>query len=171
MEKNLEIKEIMKNRENYKDIRNRATEEEAEMIEIQAEKFTPIEYKLDEIKKISSQKNIAVFIANRCGDAATMIPFLNAIAKINTNIKLSFFEGKKYEEFLEKETGDFRIPTILFLDNDDTINDIYLEFPKKVRALIERNQDKRLEIVKEFRNKKFNLDIQKDIIDAIIKIK
>ncbi|MGL4741584.1 MAG: thioredoxin family protein [Sarcina sp.] len=171
MERILEIKDIISNSKTYKEIRDTATQEESEMIEIQAQKFTSIEYRIEELKGINTTKRIAVFIANRCGDAATMIPFLNAIALLNPNISLSFFEGKAYEEFLQKVTGDFRVPTILFLNSDYNINEIYLEFPRKVRALIEENQEMRTEIVKNFRNKEFNLDIQKDIIDAIIKIK
>lgn len=171
MESKLKIKDIMAQRKNYEEIRYMATEEEAEMIEVQAEKFTSIEYRVEDIKKLTNSKNIVIFMANRCGDAATVIPFINAIANLNKNINLSFFEGKEYEEFLRQVTGDFRIPTILFLNTDNTISDIYLEFPKKVRALIEEDKDMRAEIVKEFRNKKFNLDIQEEIIDALIKIK
>ena len=51
------------------------------------------------------------------------------------------------------------------------VSGVYKEFPIKVKKLIERNPEERERIVKkEFRKGKYNLDIQKNIIELLLTI-
>lgn len=155
----------------YEDIKVKANDEQLEMIKEQAKVCSYEGYKLDELKGIHKDINLAIFVENRCGDAQTMVPILRKIAEASENIKLNFFEADKHEKFLVKKIGEKRIPTIMFLGDDNKIASVYKEFPIKVRALIEANPDNREFIVKEeFRKGKYNVDIEKDIVDAILNI-
>ncbi|MGL4656798.1 MAG: thioredoxin family protein [Sarcina sp.] len=155
----------------YEDIKVKADDEQLEMIKTQAKICSYEGYKLDELKAIDKNINLAIFIENRCGDAQTMVPILKKIAQVNENIKLNFFEADKNEKFLVKKVGEKRIPTIMFLGEDNVVDSVYKEFPIKVRALIEANPDNREFIVKEeFRKGKYNSHIEKDIVDAILNL-
>ena len=155
----------------YEDIKATADDEQLEMIEVQARVCTYEGYRADELEKINEKVNIAVFIENRCGDAQTMVPILEKVVSVNENIKLNFFETDKNENFLVKKVGEKKIPTILFLTDKNKISSVYSEFPIKVRALIEANPDNREFIVKEeFRKGKYNIEIEKDIVNAILNL-
>lgn len=154
----------------YEDIKVKASDEQLEMIARQYKQGKLEDYKLDDIKNINEDKLIAVFVENRCTDAATMVPFINHLAELNEHIKPKFYEASKYECVVKRVAGEFKIPTVVFIKNDKkTVSGVYKEFPIKVRALIEENPDNKEFIVKEeFRKGKYNIEIQKDIIDLIL---
>ncbi|MGL5068123.1 MAG: thioredoxin family protein [Sarcina sp.] len=155
----------------YEDIKVKADDNQLAMIKEQAKVCSYDAYKVEELKKIDKKINIAVFIENRCADAQTMVPILKKIVEVNENIKPNFFETDKHEKFLVKKVGEKKIPTMLFLTDENEISSVYKEFPIKVRALIEANLDNREFIVKEeFRKGKYNSEVEKDIVDSILNI-
>ncbi|MGL4453096.1 MAG: thioredoxin family protein [Sarcina sp.] len=170
MNNGLKVEELLHG-STYEDIKVKANDEQLEMIKTQLKFCSYNEYKIDELKAIDKNINLAIFIENRCGDAQTMVPILKKIAEANENIKLNFFEADKHEKFLVKKIGEKRIPTIIFLGDDNKVASVYKEFPIKVRALIEANPDNREFIVKEeFRKGKYNIHVEEDIVDAILNI-
>ncbi|MGL4992271.1 MAG: thioredoxin family protein [Sarcina sp.] len=154
----------------YHDIKISATDEQIEMIEKQRVVAGVLEYGINEIREINEDKYIAIFLENRCADAATLMPILNQIANLNNHIKLKFYQTSKYESVIKRVAGEAKIPTIVFLKNDrKTISGIYKEFPIVVKNRIDENPDNKEFIVKEeFRMGKYNLDLQKEILGYIL---
>ena len=163
--------ELLSKGTTYEDIKKYADEEQLAMIKVQAQVCTYEGYKKEELKEIQKDINIAIFVENRCGDAQTMVPILKKITKVNDKIKLSYFEASKYDAFLIEKVGEKKVPMILFLRGESEVSSVYNEFPIKVRALIEANPDNREFIVKEeFRKGKYNIEVEKDIVEAILGI-
>ena len=155
----------------YEKIKSFADDEQLGMIDKQYKQGRLYFYGVDDVKKIDKEKNIVVFLENRCTDAATLMPFLDKIAYINNNIKLHFCSANENEELLVETFGEKKIPTVVALNSEMEVSGVYREFPIKVKKLIERNPEKKEMIVKgEFRKGKYNLDIQKDIIELLLTV-
>lgn len=154
----------------YEDIKVKATDEQLEMIEKQHKIAKLMDYRLEEIKDLNNDKCVVVFTENRCPDAATMIPILCKLAALNEHIKLKFYETSKYECVVKRLAGEVKIPVVIFLKDDKkTVSYLYKEFPMKVREILEEREDQREFIIKEeFRMGKYNLEIQKDLIEGIL---
>ena len=78
-----------------------------------------------------------------------------------------FFKTENYKEFLENNLGESRIPTILKVDDEFNIIDKYIEFPKCVKDRL-ANEEKE-DVVREFRSGKYSEEIQKSLIQLILK--
>lgn len=144
-----------------------ATSEQMEMIKTQEGVSKICNYGLDKLKEINKEIKIAVFSETRCGDAATAIPILLSLKELNRNIIIKFFKTEKYKEFLEENLGESRIPTILRVDDKFNIIDKYIEFPECIKERLKN--EKKEYVVKEFRSGKYSEEIQKSLINMLLK--
>lgn len=151
----------------YNKFLEEATSDQMEMIKKQAGVSKICDYGLDKLKKIDKEVKVAVFSETRCGDAATAIPILLGLKELNKNINIKFFKTENYKEFLENNLGESRIPTILKVDDEFNIIDKYIEFPKYVKYRL-ANEEKE-DVVREFRSGKYSEEIQKSLIQLILK--
>ncbi len=151
----------------YNKFLEEATSEQMEMIKTQEGVSKICNYGLDKLNEIKKEIKIAVFSETRCGDAATAIPILLGLKELNGNIKIKFFKTEKYKEFLEENIGESRIPTILRIDDKFNIIDKYIEFPEVIKERL-KNEEKEY-VVKEFRSGKYSEEIQKALINMILK--
>lgn len=159
----------MKKGLNYKEYIKMATEEQMEMIDRHEKKEKISKVGLDKIIEITDKREVLVFSELRCEDAATTIPILNELCKLNDNINISFYYKSENEDMLQELVGEGKIPTIVTLDKNKRVIGSYLEFPNKVlEQLKDKDELQRKLIVSELREGKFNDEIQKDLINSII---
>ena len=151
-----------KNGLDYKDYIKTGTNEDLEMNK-EFYKKSPIHNSKENIE-IKEKTNIAVFSMTRCKDAATVTPVLLELAQNNANINIKFFDKAGNEDLLENLTGEVRIPTILKLDDKGNIKDKFVEFPKEVKVVIEKNPKNKDIIVSDFRNDKYFDSLKSEII-------
>lgn len=151
----------------YNEFLKSATSEELNMIKSQERVSNLCNNKLDYIKNLNSKSEIIVFSETRCKDAATVIPILLKLKKFNKNINVRFFNMEKYKNMLEEKFGESRIPTILKIDDKGNILGEYIEFPKCIKERLKN--EKREDVVSEFRQGKYSKQIQDELIDIILK--
>lgn len=154
----------------YAEYINTAKEEELLFIDELYEQGRLASQGLEDIKKIKSHINILVITDTFCKDSATTMPFLMKISELNSKISVSFLKKEGNEELLQELSGECRIPTIIKLDERKQMKGKYIEFPQIVREKINgKNDEERKVIVEELRSGKYNDEIQKEIIQLILK--
>lgn len=155
---------------NYDEFIEKAEEEHKKFIyelDIQGE-IDMTDENLEKINNIKHNLDILVFTETRCKDSATTMPFLMKLCNMNNNIKVKFFRMKGNEDLVEDLIGEKRIPSIVILDKNKNVRRKYIEFPYKVKKILENSsiEDTQL-IIDSMRGGDFNKEIQADLIKFI----
>lgn len=113
--------------------------------------------------------NAVVFTEGFCPDCIVTIPFIEKLSEYNNNLKVSYLPRKGFESFLEAAVGSIAIPTIITFDKDMNPKGAYVEIPKAIKEkLCELPLNERKNIINEYRDGKFNNEIEKDLLDIIL---
>lgn len=155
----------------YKELLKNADKEHLEMIKKHAQREKIIlNDDLKSLNKLKEKRNLVVFTLPRCEDAATTIPFLFKLEELNKNISIRFMNREGNEELLKELTGESKVPTIVSLDEENTIRGKYIEYPESIKEkLHNKNDEEREYIITEFREEKYNKEIQRELIELILK--
>lgn len=128
--------------------------------------------KLSNIKKIV---NLVVFAEIYCPDCRVLVPYLEKIRSINSNVNLSIFPRTGNEEYLIKHSIKGRIPTVLMEDlkkGEENFTAIFEEFPEPVRSQIESalNTEQTNGLVHEYRAGVRNSELENHLVKGILGI-
>lgn len=146
------------------------TEEQASKQEKRYEQAVLDEAALKGVNNIKDAANVVVFSEGYCPDCHVVIPFVNKMADLNSNIKVHFMNRTGNEALLEQMTGEVRIPTVMFFTKDMEPKGVYIEFPE---GLKEKMAGKAIEEIKamvsDYRHGKYNELIQSEILNILTK--
>ena len=152
----------------YEEYLNNANDEEIIFINELYDQGQILEEGLRDIINLKNDIKILVITSTKCKDSATIIPFLIKLSQFNEHIKVNFLLKNDNEELLRKLSGEMKLPTIMVMDNDNSVIRKFIEFPKGVKEiLINSPNEKTQEIIDEMRSGKYNDLIQLDLIKFI----
>ncbi len=106
----------------------------------------------EKIKKIGN-KNLEILAQPYCPDCRVLVAILENMVIMNKNIAIKYME--------REENSDYRIPTI-FLDKEI----IFVEFPKKIKEILEKSLDKD-ETIYLYRTGKYNKEVIEELIEIL----
>lgn len=151
----------------YKEYLKKATKEHLDMIKEQEELSVISGEGIVESRSVSEDIVLKVYSETRCKDAATALPILLEMSKINPKIKLEFFSLEENKEKIIGLLGKAKIPTIIRVDKEGNILGNYIEFPEVVNKKI--NATNKEKIVKEFRSGIYSKIIENEFLNLIKK--
>ncbi|MCR6515563.1 MAG: thioredoxin family protein [Clostridium sp.] len=151
----------------YDEYLKKATKEHLDMIKEQEELSVISGEGISEARRVSEDIVLRVYSETRCKDAATALPILLEMSKINPKIKLEFFSLEENKEKITNLIGKAKIPTILRVDKKGNVLGNYIEFPESVNKKI--NDSNKEKLVKEFRSGIYSKIIENEFLDLIKK--
>lgn len=151
----------------YDEYLKKATKEHLDMIKEQEELSVISGEGISEARSVSEDIILRVYSETRCKDAATALPILLEMSKINPKIKLEFFSLEENKEKITNLIGKAKIPTILRVDKKGNVLGNYIEFPESVNKKI--NDSNKEKLVKEFRSGIYSKIIENEFLDLIKK--
>lgn len=120
------------------------------------------------IKNLKEKVNVVVFSEGYCPDCVVTLPYVKKMQELNDNIKVFYFGRQGNSELLEAMTGTARIPTVITFTEDMKPKGAYIEAPQEVAEKLARaSSDKQKEIIREYRQGKYNDLIEKELLSII----
>lgn len=121
------------------------------------------------LQGLTSTVNVAIFSEGHCPDCMVTLPFIKRMAEENINIKLYVFPRTGHEAFLEKYTGDARIPTIMTFDKAMNPKRAYVEFPKELlHQMSSLNLEGKKSVTNEYRQGEYNSLIEEELLEIVL---
>lgn len=123
---------------------------------------------LNELVKVENKDfMILMFSEEYCPDCLILFPFIKFLKdKMGINVKILKRQGN--EDVLRELTGDSRIPTALFLNTDNTLRGMIVEFPQEFKnSLIGLSMDDMKQKISEYREGKYINLIEREIENII----
>ncbi|WP_156286412.1 thioredoxin family protein [Oceanivirga salmonicida] len=114
-------------------------------------KFSP--ENIESIKSING-KTLKIIAQPYCPDCRALVAVLENMIKINDNIDITYV--------VRQDGTDYRLPTIIINDKM-----VFVEFPKKVKEIMEVDSDKD-SIIYNYRTGKYNKELIEELIDILI---
>lgn len=152
----------------YKDYLNKILEEEREKLINNSDKIRLSKEAYEEAKKIKDTVNVVVFSEGYCPDGIATLPFVEKFKEANEKIKVFYYNKEGNEQLLEEYIGKSRIPTILTFSENMEPKGAYVEFPEELsKKMAGLSEDKRKELVTEYREGKYNNLIEKDLLGIL----
>ena len=94
----------------------------------------------------------------------------NDIKKLEEQtFEVDFWNRKDSQDILKEKTGVAKIPTVFYNDGKE-LHTMLIEFPNVVADAINKNPNNYDEIKYNFRIGKFNLDIEKELVNYLISL-
>lgn len=113
---------------------------------------------------------VVIFSEGYCPDCSLIIPFIRKIQECNSKVSISILSRDENVDLLEECSGEARIPTIMTFKKDMEPIGLYVEFPKEFKDSMKNlNENNRIELIKQFREGKYNDIIEKDIMKLFIR--
>lgn len=120
------------------------------------------------VKELNNIVNVVVFSEGYCPDCVVTLPFVKRMQETNENIKVYYYGLQGYKELLEEMTGTSRIPTVITFTEAMEPKGAYIEVPQEIAEQVARvNSDKQKELIKEYRQGKYNDLIEKELLSII----
>lgn len=152
----------------FKGYLNKNSAEEREKLVNNLDKIRLSKEALEEVKEIKATVNVVVFSEGYCPDCVATLPFVERLKEANDNIKVFYYGMKGNEELLLEYTGTSRIPTVMTFTESMEPKGAYVEVPAELSEKIARlSQDKKKELVTEYRQGKYNELIEKDLLKIL----
>lgn len=119
------------------------------------------------IKKANKDFNVIMFSEAYCPDCLILFPFIKFLNdKMGINVKILKKQGN--EDALRELTGDARIPTVLFINIDNTLRGMIIEFPQEFKnKLIGLSMDEMKQKISPYRDGKYIELIEREIINIV----
>lgn len=139
------------------------------------EKISLDKKSIKRLKSINEIVNLVVFAEIYCPDCRALIPFVEKIRTVNSQINVSIFPRKGNEKFMLNHSEEARIPTVLMEDlkkGDEVFVPIFEEFPsdlKKELKVLENEKEKE-GLIHEYRTGKRNAEIEEFLLNQIFKV-
>lgn len=151
----------------YKSYLQGSKDEHRKIQESIFEKITLSEEGIKKIKEIDRKIKLLVFAEVYCPDCRVFIPFIEKIRAENENIKVEIVKRSGNEDEMEKKYGLTRIPSAVKIENGEK-RVIYEEFPETLKEKIkDKNGMEKIELITHYRMGKFNIEIEKELIEKI----
>lgn len=126
-----------------------------------------------EVKNIQSPLVVAVVSSVSCPDCTALTPFLLALGREGDNIEIKFFaRNTATRALLSARTGFDRVPTVLFANSEGQLYEgAFIEYPEHVKTLIgnAKSEEEANAVIRDFRARKYNTEIEKDILTLLKK--
>lgn len=119
------------------------------------------------VKKANKDFMILMFSEEYCPDCLILFPFIKFLNdKMGINVKILKRQGN--EDVLKELTGDARIPTALFINTDNTLRGMIIEFPQEFKnSLIGLSMDDMKQKISEYREGKYINLIESEIANIV----
>lgn len=149
----------------FKGYLNKSSEEEKERLVKNLDKIKLSKEAEEEVKEIKDIVNVVVFSEGYCPDCVATLPFVEKLKEANDKIKVFYYGMKGNEELLLEYTGTSRIPTVMTFTENMEPKGAYVEVPAELNEKMARlSQDKKKELVTEYRQGKYNNLIEKELL-------
>jgi len=147
---------------------NKSTEEQKDKLLKTYETTKLSKQAEEEIKKLDKNVNVVVFSEGYCPDCVVTLPYVKRMQELNSNIKVFYYGMNGNKELLEEYTGTSRIPTVMTFTEDMKPKGAYVEVPQPIaeKAAV-LPSDKQKELIKEYREGKYNNLIENELLDII----
>lgn len=152
----------------FKGYLNKNSEEENEKL-LKAYENTKLSKEAEEtVKNLKEKVNVVVFSEGYCPDCVVTLPFVKRMEELNDNIKVFYYGRQDNSQLLEAMTGTARIPTVITFTDSMEPKGAYIEVPQEIAEQAARaSSDKQKEIIKEYRQGKYNDLVEKELLSII----
>ncbi|MCX7695302.1 MAG: thioredoxin family protein [Caloramator sp.] len=119
------------------------------------------------VLKLNKDFDILLFSEDYCPDCLVLFPFVEFLCiKLGVNVKILKRQGN--EEFLRELTGEAKIPTAIFINADNSLRGMIVEFPENFKkTLIGLTEDEMKRKIAEYREGKYFEMIEKEVISIL----
>ena len=133
------------------------------------DKIALSEETISKIKAINKEINIFIVAQVFCPDCRAVVPFFEKFSELNNKIKITYSSRDESQDILKEKTGVAKIPTVFYNDGKE-LHTMLIEFPNVVADAINKNTNNYDKIKYNFRIGKFNLDIEKELVNYLISL-
>lgn len=147
---------------------NKNTEEQNAKL-LRAYENTKLSKETEEaVKSLKEKVNVVVFSEGYCPDCIVTLPFVKRMQELNDNIKVYYYRLEGNRELLEEFTGTSRIPTVMTFTEAMEPKGAYIEVPQVLAEQVAKlSGDKQKELIRDYRQGKYNDLIEKDLLSII----
>ncbi|CDF58700.1 thioredoxin family protein [Thermobrachium celere] len=123
---------------------------------------------LNNLKKENLDFRILMFSESFCPDCLILFPFISFLNdQMGIDVKILKRQGN--EELLKQLTGEARIPTVIFINKDDTLRGIIVEFPQEFKnLLINLSYEEMKDRINKYREGKYIKLIEEEIVRILM---
>ena len=118
------------------------------------------------IKAIDKDITIIAVAQVYCPDCRATVPFLKKFSDLNSKIKIDYRSREIAKEFFPNTDEKIKIPTLISYV-DGKYNTFWNEFPVVVKKKMDENPENFEDIKYNFRIGKFNVEIEKELVDYL----
>lgn len=118
------------------------------------------------IKAIYKDITIIAVAQVYCPDCRATVPFLKKFSDLNSKIKIDYRSREAAKEFFPDTDERIKIPTLISYV-DGKYNTFWNEFPVVVKKKMDENPENFEDIKYNFRIGKFNVEIEKELVDYL----
>ena len=118
------------------------------------------------IKAIDKDITIITVAQVYCPDCRATVPFLKKFSDLNSKIKIDYRSREAAKEFFLDTDERIKIPTLISYV-DGKYNTFWNEFPVVVKKKMDENPENFEDIKYNFRIGKFNVEIEKELVDYL----
>ena len=118
------------------------------------------------IKAIDKDITIIAVAQVYCPDCRATVPFLKKFSDLNSKIKIDYRSREAAKEFFLDTDERIKIPTLISYV-DGKYNTFWNEFPAVVKKKMDENPENFEDIKYNFRIGKFNVEIEKELVDYL----
>ena len=118
------------------------------------------------IKAIDKDITIIAVAQVYCPDCRATVPFLKKFSDLNSKIKIDYRSREAAKEFFSDTDERIKIPTLISYV-DGKYKTFWNEFPAVVKKKMDENPENFEDIKYNFRIGKFNVEIEKELVDYL----
>ena len=118
------------------------------------------------IKAIDKDITIIAVAQVYCPDCRATVPFLKKFSDLNSKIKIDYRSREAAKEVFSDTDERIKIPTLISYV-DGRYNTFWNEFPAVVKKKMDENPENFEDIKYNFRIGKFNVEIEKELVDYL----